>query len=774
MLIKYIVIAWRNLIKNRVVSFINILGLTLGLASAVLAIIFARHELTYENSHRNADRIAKVYLGGSFGVIEWAPSSFGPEGQALAELFPEIEAYSLSRTTSGIVRVGDNLFSEDKVLVADSSFYSIFSIPFSSGSPSADPGSVVLSKSTSAKYFGNHDPSGETITIELYGVKHDFVITGIFNDLPSNTHLRADIILPFTLAERFGNWNHNEYQSTLYNNYLLLATGADPRAMNQRIRDQYEIPVPIDDIHAFLMPVRDIHFRGTFSNNRGKFLALLIGGFFVLVTSCFNYINLTNILFATRRKEIGIRKVNGASRGYVFNQLLVDTFLSTLLGFILAIILLEMMLPWFNSLMDTSIRLSADIQLLFYGLLLFLFTVAISGLYPAIKFSATKTTNLLKDLDNAVSRRSFSRRMLTTFQFILAIVFIQMILVFNKQGRHLDDTNVTGYESENVIILPGNKWGDLNIVKNELLANPSIEAVTWGSGIPSHGVSQTSNWKDEHNRALASTYFYQDDFPSLYGIGMTEGRFFSENFPGDMENSIVINRLTAELLGYNDPVGETVMLWGNHYEIIGIIDDYMALPPIFPNNPALIRPAGDMNEYLIIRIKPWNRLETHEYIAGILSGINPDYPVNIRYHDEVLWESEEARSFVSAMQLMQLFFLITIIASLIGLFGLSMFIAQRNMKEVGIRKVFGATVGSVVMRISREMIVQVLIAVLIATPLSLVISQGYLSVFQYRINPGIMFYFSGGLIAFVLVVLTVSWQTWRAANRNPIDVLRYE
>jgi putative ABC transport system permease protein len=774
MLLKNIVIAWRNLVKNRVVSFINILGLTLGLASAVLAIIFARHELTYESSHHNADRISKVYLGGSFGVIEWAPSSFGPEGQALSELFPEVEAYSISRTTSGIVRVGDNLFTEDRVLVADTSFYSIFTIPFPSGAPSADPGSVVLSRSTAMKYFGNQDPSGETLTIELYGQKYDFVVTGIYSDLPSNTHLKADIIIPFTLAERFGNWKHMEYQSTVYNNYVLLSPGANVSHLNSRIRDQYEIPVPIDDIHAFLMPVKDIHFRGTFSNNRGKFLALLIGGFFVLVTSCFNYINLTNILFATRRKEIGIRKVNGASRGYVFGQLLVDTILSTLLGFILAVILLELMLPWFNSLMDTSIRLSADIQLIGFGLLLFFLTASISGLYPAIKYSATKTTNLLKDLGNTVSGKSFSRRLLTTFQFILAIIFIQMILVIDRQGHHLNDMNVTGYDAANVLILPGNKWGDLNIVKSELLANPSIEAVSWGSGIPSHGVSQTSNWKDEHNRALASTYFYQDDFPSLYGIAMTEGRFFSESFPGDMENSIVINRLTSELLGYDDPVGETVMLWGNHYEIIGVIDDYMALPPIFPNNPALIRPSGDMNEYLIIKIKPGNRMETHEYITGVLSGINPDYPVNIRYHDEVLWESEEARSFVSAMQLMQLFFLITIIASLIGLFGLSMFIAQRNMKEVGIRKVFGATVGSVVMRISREMIVQVFLAILIATPVAIVITRGYLSVFQYRIEPGMLFFFSGGLAAFILVVLTVSWQTWRAANRNPIDVLRHE
>ena len=771
---KYIIIAWRNLQKNKVVSFINIFGLTLGLASAILAILFARHELTYESSHLNADNISKVYLGGSFGVVEWAPNSFGPDGEALANLFPEIEQHTISRITSGISRVGDDLFIEENILVADSTFFSIFTIPFVSGSPATDPASLVLSQSTALRYFGSEDPAGETISVEFYGETYDFTVTGVFYDLPSNTHLKADIIAPFSLAERFESWAPYDYHSTIYNSYVMLAPGTDMGEMNKRIRDLYEIPVPIDDIHAFLKPVKDIHFSGTYSNNRGKFLALLIGGFFVLVTSCFNYINLTNILFATRKKETGIRKVNGASRIHIFSQFLVDTMLSTLIAFGLAVILLELLVPWFNSLMDTHISLTADIRFLGLGLLLFVLTVAFSGLYPAIRYSATKTTNLLKDLENVVHGKSYSRRFLTTFQFILAIVFIQMIIVIERQGHHLDNRDVTGYDSENVIVLPGNEWGDLNVVKAGLKNNPAIEAVSWGSGVPSQGVSQTTAWKDEHNRVLASTYSYENNFPQLYGIEISEGRFFSDDFPGDRDNSIVINRQTADVLGYDDPLGETVMLWGDQYIIIGIIDDYMALPPIFPVNPSLIRQSGDSGEYLFIRIRPEERSETHSFITDFLTGINPDYPVNIKYHDEVIWESEEARSFISAMELMQLFFLLTIIASLIGLFGLSMFIARRNMKEVGIRKVFGATVASVVFKISREMIVQVLIAIVIATPIAFVISTGYLSVFQYRIDPGMLFFFSGGLIALILVILTVSWQTWVAANRNPVDVLRYE
>ena len=774
MFLNFIDIAWRNLLKNRVVSFINIFGLTLGLAAAVLAILFARHELTYESSHLNADRICKVYLGGSFGVVEWAPYSFGPEGDALANLFPEVEEYSISRAVSGIVSRGDNLFMEDNILAADSSFFSIFTVPLISGAPAVDPSSVVLSRSSANRFFGNQDPVGKVLTIELYGEKSDFLVTGIFEDLPTNTHLKAEIIIPFGIADRIEHWNPHGYNSTIYSVYMLVAPGTDVNELNSRIKDLYDIPVQIDDIHAFLMPVKDIHFRGTFSNNRGKFLALLIGGFFVLITSCFNYINLTNILFATRKKEIGIRKVNGATRGYVFSQFLTDTFLSTLISFGFALIILELILPWFNSLMDTHVSLATDIQFIGLGFILFLLTVMLSGLYPAIKYSATKTSNLLKDLENVVSGRSYSRKILTTLQFILAIVFIQMIMVVDRQGKHLDNQDVLGYDEENVIVMPGNKWGDLNVVKAELLSNPSVEAVSWGSAVPSHGVSQTTNWKDDENRIAASVVSYEMDFHEIYRIGMVEGRFFSENFPSDFENSIVINRLTAEILEYEDPVGENLMLWGSQYTIIGVINDYMDLPPIFPSNPALIRPSGDMDEYLFVRLRPEANQETHDFISGVLGGLNPDYPVDIKYHNEFLYETEEARSFVSAMQLMQMFFLTTIIASLIGLFGLSMFIARRNNKEVAVRKVFGASVTSVILKISKELIIQVAIAILIAIPLAMVISTGYLSVFQYRIDPGVTFFLAGGLIAFTLVVLTVSWQTWIAANRNPVEVLRDE
>jgi putative ABC transport system permease protein len=603
MFFNYITIAWRNLLKNRAVSFINIFGLTLGLASAVLAILFARHELNYESVHKNADRISKIYLGGSFGIIEWAPQSFGPEGAAIKEMFPEVVNYSISRATSGIVRVGDDLFREEKVIVADSGLYALFTIPFLSGSPTTDPTTLVISRSTSLKYFGNENGVGNSVTFDLNGERIDFLITGIYADFPSNTHLNADIIIPFTIANRFG-WNYNEYQSGIYNNYLLVEEGTDIARLNRSIYESYEIPVPIDDVHAFLMPVKDIHFKGTFSNNRGKFLALLIGGFFVLVTSIFNYINLTNILFSTRKKEVGIRKVNGANRSDVVKQFFIDTMLSTLIGFNLALLLLQSILPWFNSLMDTNIHLTADIQFIFFGILLIIITVVFSGFYPAIRYSGIKTSNLLKDLNARILGKSYSKYILTTVQFIFAVIFIQLIMVLQEQGKHMDDEDIMGYVSENVICLTGRPWGDLKTVKSELLASPDIEAVSWGSTIPSFGVNQTTNWKDDDNRTLAAIYRYEQDFPIVYNIGLSGGRFFSEKFPGDHENSIVINKETAEFLELPDPIGHTLMLHGNHYNIIGIIDPYMAMPPIFGNTPSLYRPSGDTDEYLVIRVNP--------------------------------------------------------------------------------------------------------------------------------------------------------------------------
>jgi putative ABC transport system permease protein len=775
MIINYFVTAWRNLLKNRVVSFINILGLTLGLSSAVLAILYARHELTFENSHKNAERLYRVYTSGDFGEIQRTPSTFGPVGQDLKSLFPEIEEFSMSRGLSGTVRAGENIFNEDDILVADSAIFNLFTIPFVSGGPSTDQLSLVVSEKAAQRYFGSENPVGKFLQMNTYGEKLDFLVTGVFRDFPSNTHLQAEFIIPFSFADKVPHWDYKEYDGTNYNVYVLTRPGADYKAINTKILSLYKIPVGIDDITVFLMPIKDIHLRGTWENNKGKLIGFLIGGLFVLLTSCFNYINLTNILFSTRARETGIRKVNGGKTGNIFLQFLTDTTLATLISFNLAVVAIKIVLPRFNVLMDTNISISPNPEFIAIAIAIFVFTIIFSGLYPAIRYSTLKPVDLMKPVGNYIKGKSFSRFFLTTFQFILAIIFIQFMMVMGKQNRYIWDINTKGYDGDDVICISGYPWGDLNKVKDELLKNPAVEYVSWGSTIPSMGYSVTSDWKEENNKTMAAVYSFGNDYLDVFRIKMLKGRFFSKEFISDEDNrKVIINQEAANELGYTDPINKTVKLWGKQYTIIGVVGKYMSLPPIFDQIPVLIRFSGNTSEYLTIRINPGNRKEIHEYITGTLQKFNSEYPIELKYHQDILNDTKEAKSYITAGKLMNMFFILTIVASLIGLFGLSLFIAQRHRKEIGIRKVCGASVLKLTFRLLKGLIIQVVISIAIATPVVFVVTRGYLSVFPYRIEPGILFFLSGGGVALLLLILSVSWQTISAARRNPVESLRYE
>lgn len=775
MIINYITTAWRNLLKNRMVSFINILGLTIGLSSAVLAILYARHELTFENSHVKADQLYRIYTTGNFGAIQRIPSTFGPVGQDLKNLFPEIEEFSISRGLGGTVRAGENIFNEDDIMVSDSTFFSLFTIPFVTGGPSTDQLTVVISEKAAQRYFGSENPEGKYLQMNIYGEKLNFMVTGVFRDFPSNTHIRAEFIIPFSLADKLPHWDYKEYNGTNYSNYVFMSPDANYRAINAKILSLFKIPVEIEQISVILMPIKDIHLRGTWENNRGKLLGFLIGGLFVLITSCFNYINLTNILFSTRARETGIRKVNGGNRSNVFIQFLTDTTLSTLISFNLAIVIIKITLPRFNSLMDTNLSIQLNTDFMLIAIALFIFTIIFSGLYPAIRYSALKPVDLMKPVSNQMKGKSYSRYFLTTFQFILAIIFIQFMMVMGKQNRHIDDINVKGFEADDVICISGHPWGDLDKVKDELLQNPNVEYVSWGSSIPSMGYSITSDWKEENNETMAAVYFFENDYLNVFRIKMQSGRFLSDEFSSDTEDkNTVINQETATELGYDDPLHQKVKLWGKEYTIVGVVGKYMAFPPIIDQIPILIRHSDSRNEYLTIRISPARRKETHEYITSTLKKFNSEYPIELKYHQDILNDTKEAKSYITAGKLMNLFFILTIVASLVGLFGLSLFIAQRHRKEIGIRKVCGASVLKVTFNLIKGLIIQVVIAIAIATPIVFIATRGFLSVFPYRIEPGILFFLSGGGVALLLLILSVSWQTISAASRNPVESLRYE
>ena len=768
----YFLTAWRNLKKNKMVSAINILGLTVGLACAVLAIIYSYHELTYEDCHVKADRICRVYLGGDFGELKWIPNTWGPEGEAIKNLFPEIEKTSISRNVEAIVRVGENIFIEKQVLFADSNFFSILTIPFIEGEPSTEPQTVVISKKTAIRYFGNGSAIGKAMLFTRKRTKFSMMVTGVFKDLPSNTEVQTDFIIPFSTAENQLEWKSHEYNGTDYTNMVLLKPGTDIKEMNKKIVTNYKIPVKIEGVKAYLMPLKRIHLNGDYNNNYGKFLVFLIGGILVLIISCINYINLTNILFSTRHNEIGTRMVNGARRGSIFKQLITDTVFSTSISFLLAIGILQIILPQFNALMDTQISLAPNWELMTIGFSLFAGTVLLSGVYPAIKVSTSDSIEFFRKAGTTFTTRNRSLWILTTIQFMIAVLFIQVILVMNKQNNHFADAQVMGFTADDVICMKGNIWGDLEKVKADLLKDPSIRAVSWANALPSAGMNITTDWKNKDNKVPANQLFTAEDYLQVYQIKMMAGHYFTKEFNGDFADGVVINQKTMAALGYKDPVGKQMDINGHPFRIIGVVGEYMSVPPIFNEMPQIIRPIGAKGEYLTILINPKERTIAHKHIKQTLQKFNPDYPIDIKYHVDVT--SERAKSYYAASRLMNTFFFITILTALFGLFGLSVFIAERNRKEIGIRKVCGASIPEIISKLSRGLVWQLLIAICLATPITVFICGKYLSMFPKHIKLDFMLLGKGGLLALTLMLITVSWQSWRAASKDPVQSLRYE
>jgi len=769
----YFLTAWRNLKKNRMVSAINILGLTVGLACAVLAIVYSYHELTYEDCHQKADRICRVYISADFGALKWIPSTWGPEGQALKNLFPEIEKNSISRINEGIVRVGDNLFLEKKILFADSNFYSIVTVPFVEGMSRTDPQSIAISEKTAAKFFGRTEALGKTMLITCNGEKFNFTVTGIYKNLPSNTDVQADFIVPILAAKRFPYWKYNEYNSTNYNTMVLLKPGTDVKELNKKIASAFKMPVNIPNPKAFLMPLKKVHLNGNYDNNLGKLLTFLIGGLLVLIISCINYINLTNILFSTRQKEVGIKMVNGAKRRSIFKQLICDTALSTGISFLLAISILQLILPQFNAIMDAHISLAFNSKLVIIMASLFTITVLLSGIYPALKISTSKSIEFFRISGTSFLSRNRSLWVLTTIQFLFAVLFIQVMLVMNKQNNHLSNINTTGFSAENVICINGYEWGDLEKVKAELLKDPSITAVSWGNSIPTVGFNITTEWKEKDNKIPAGQLFTGEDYMKVYHIKMLAGHYFSKDYSADFKDGIVINQKTATALGYTDPIGRLMNVKEKQYRIIGLVDGYMASPPIFSDVPQLILPASkNQSQFLTILIDPRVKDKALKHIQTTLPKFNPNYPVEIKFHLDIA--EEMAKSYYAASKLMNTFFIISIITALFGLFGLSVFIAEKNRKEIGIRKVCGATISEIINKLSKGLVIQVVIAICLASPITFMIGQKYLSMFPRHIKLDLLLLGQGGLLALALMLLTVSWQSWRAARKNPIESLRYE
>jgi len=805
MLKNYLKIALRNLGRHKGYTFINVAGLAVGLASFLLILLYVQDELRFDRFHEKADRI--------FRVVESRTSPdqgdryyvylMGPLAPTLVNELPEVTdaVRMVSRWSAGrrTASYGENRFYEGDYLFVEPSFFEVFDFALVRGDPQTaltDPLTVVLTEASARKYFGEEDPFGKILSVEQYG---DLQVTGILHDPPANSHLHFSMLISFATLEATGNegwasWIEN-WRSTSFMTYLALADGASPEAVEakmvpllKRYREEDQLTrVP------YLQPLPDIHFHSghiEFDENQGKgdvaylyiFSAIAL---FVLLIACINYMNLATARSLRRAREVGLRKVVGAHRAQLARQFLSESILTTVIALGLALGLVWLALPAFNTLAakDLTFGLLAEGPLLLGLIALILAVGVIAGSYPALFLSKFRPAQVLMGGGDAHTGAARLRRTLVVTQFALSIIMIVATVVVYQQLAYVQNTRL-GYNEDQLVAIDinsGDVRRDWQTIKQAFAQIATVQQVTVSSRVP-------GDWKNmqqievlpegapETNRITMNFLGIDEDFLDTYEIERVHGRNFSADFPAD-SSAVLLNERAARMLGIAVPAGEVVHVPDAPFEgrVVGIVQDFHFRslheeigPLVFSywSNPI------QSIDYFTARVDGAHLPETIERLRAVGERFDPSHPFEYNFLDERLNDFYVTERRVGT--LFAVAALLAVVIACLGLFGLASFTAERRTKEIGVRKVLGASVGGLVLLLSRDFLKLVGVAFVVAAPLAYLAMDRWLGAFAYRIDISWRIFLLAGLAALGVALLTVSYQAIRAALADPVESLRYE
>lgn len=792
----YMQIAWRNLKRHKAYSFINITGLAIGLACCVMIMLWIQHELSYDRYHQRADDIylvAREVTEGSLQGEKIATTS-PPLAPALRDEFPEIvEVTRACWRGNRLFSYGQDHFLEKNFFLADKGIFKIFTFSFVKGDKANafdTPHSLVISESIAEKYFGDEDPLEKTITLDE---KTDFVVTGVIKDMPSNSHFIADIILPFeTVAKIDGidlsNWGWNGFHT-----YVLLHPDATPAALESKFGTMLQKYQSqgfgfLSRERLFLQPLKSIHLHshlmGEFSTNVHVSTLVLFGtiAFLILLIACINYMNLVTARSSFRLREIGTRKVVGAHRSQIAQQFLGESIFTALFSLAISIILVELFLPVFNRFAERQLALDGEsfMHILPAILILVLFVGLIAGSHPALYLSSLSPINVLKGMTDIRPKRSRLRNTLVVFQFSISIILIFATLQVKDQLRFIRNKEM-GYDRDQIVIVTvrdSEARKRLSALREEFKRNPEILDVSFSQFLPnSVRTSTVVNWPTKPEGLLipilAGEIDY--DFIDLYGIEIVQGRNFSKEFSSDRNGAFLINESAMKALGPEYHLGMDFGHWGSpesRGKIVGVMKDFHSLSLHEEIKPLYFFLKPDAGWYLSLKIQGGNIRETLQFIGETMKKFSPHYPFEYRFFDDVFNRAYQTEQ--KTESIISIFALIAIFIACLGVFGLAAFIAEQKTKEIGIRKVLGASVSEIVYLLTRDLVRWVLLANVIAWPVAFYAMQRWLQNFAYRTNISAVTFILSAFLALCIAVLTVSFQTFKAAGTNPVDSLRYE
>lgn len=785
----YLVIALRNLFRQKGFSTINIAGLGIGMACSILILLWVRHEMSFDRYNEKADRIYRLvqtqyYVSGPLTT----PCMPGLVVKDLLKDIPEISNGFMYYIIPGIVGYGDNFFRED-VRLADPAMWDMFSFTFIKGDKKHvfdDVNSIVITDKLAAKYFGNEDPIGKILKIND---EHLFKVTGVIREIPANSSFRFDLCIPFEYIKKVG-YTIDDYGWNTYYAYVELAPGTDYRKVNEKIRDFLMVKTAdptqnvSDPSHAqvdlFLFPLKDIHLYSYYGKGGDITYVYIFSiiALFILVIACINFMNLSTARAARRSREIGLRKVSGASRQQIILQFIGESLLITLLAFILAIFLVYTFLPGFNVLSGKSLSFDwSNIGFVAGMVAIFFFVGILSGSYPAFYLSSLQPVKVLRNGAFKGSRGYNFRRILVVFQFFLSVAMMICTIVVYKQLAYIDRKD-TGMDRENVIFteMRGKTASSFKELKNLFQQNPSILSVTRANGLPFEIGSNSSgyNWegKETKDEVLIGFGFTDVDYIKTLGMSMQAGRFFEEGYATDTSAAVVINESAARVMGMDDPVGKWVTWDTIRYTIIGVIRDFHFLPLTEEISPLFLFDAPQYSSTLFVKVNGHDVDRTVEYMQNIWEKTNPGFPFEYHFLDEAyaeLYISEDRLG-----QIFKYFSFLTILISCLGLFGLAAFMAEQRTKEIGIRKVMGAGISQIITTLAGNFLKWVVLANIIAWPVSYFIMSRWLDGYAYHAKLSLWIFLAATAVSLLIALFTVSFQTLRAASRDPVKALKYE
>jgi len=772
----YLKITLRNLKKNKIYSFINISGLAIGIACCILIVLWVQDELSYDRFHENAENLYVATFSNGSKVTPTALSGF------LKDEYSEILHTSRFRNIGGnLLNYKDTEIVEPDGIMADPEFLNMFTISFLRGDPKTalnDPNSILISQQVALKFFGTEDPLHQTMTFDS---SEELKVTGVFENYPSNSHIEFSYILPLAFSRNW-NFNLNTWDVNNIRTYVQLQAGTVSQSVDTKISDVVEKHRPQDQRALHLQPIIRLHLN-PFNNTGGTLMYVYLFtslALFILLIACINFINLTTAKSSSRAKEVGIRKTVGACRTNLIRQFFGESLLLTILASGAGIGLVVLFLPIFNNLTAKTFTWEfMTRQTIALGIFaIILLTGIIAGGYPAVLLSRFQPAKVMKGQLKINLSGGLLRKILVVVQFSLSILLILGTLTIFRQVHFLRESSV-GFDRENVVFFDiGSRFRrNIDTIKSDLLTNPDILGVTlvniapyrWNSNA---GVGDV-HWQGKTHQQVKMVWTSVDyDFLKTFKLKMAKGRFFSKEYSTDISEAYVVNQAAVRAMEMQDPIGKELKIWDSSGRIIGVVQDYNFESLHEKIIPMAMRIDPNGHYQACVRISRHRIPDSLAFLEQKWKELYPEYPFMYRFLDETI--ENQYRSEQTTGKLVTIFTLLAIFISCLGIFGLSSYTAEQRTKEIGIRKILGASVSSVVKYISKEFIMLVLIANIVIWPLAYFLINQWLRSFAYRVDIALWTFISTGLSILFVSLLTVSWQIIRAATANPVDSLRYE